>query len=490
MLSLLIKRNEAAGLVESINVAYAQSRVSWHGEVVPSDKSAYNRIHEGTVRRFVYVLINHKFGKCCCCAHLSHVLDRLANKKGNSNLQNLFGKKSDGVSRINDLFIRGIGDAIYLSEKVLPRESLTFEICVEGSEERGTATDVALEIIRNGINAATGDFVPQVFSGPLTCRQSRELVVDDKRVVKQVHESVPAEDHAAEFIFRNVIEEIERILNRRPQLGTFISNSTVGFVESASGVWKVSFNVRRRRFRLEQILEGIVQRLDEFSGEISDWKGLQEVAGGLAVLGIDREWIAKQRIAARTAKAEFPSHDELIGVGEGRQANLLHLITCAIADGRARLEKLFGKPPVDDRRIPDVALVNMGHMLVDVEKELKLFFIRNIIGPFEHIDPSDDNRITVQFDQVKRMLRAAFHKSHNPYYGSGRGYIRLSQLIRTNLRVEDLLLIFPSGDDPELLISDNICVLQFLGRIFDAAQVHSPGFSRQLQNDNGNKRFP
>jgi hypothetical protein len=84
----------------------------------------------------------------------------------------------------------------------------------------------------------------------------------------------------------------------------------------------------------------------------------------------------QQKELARSKSAEFPAYDEAISLGGGRRANLLHLVACALADGQVRLEKVFGKPPLDEFLMPDAPELMRGVGQPDHEREVKLHFIQ------------------------------------------------------------------------------------------------------------------
>ncbi len=152
--------------------------------------------------------------------------------------------------------------------------------------------------------------------------------------------------------------------------------------------------------------------------------------------------------------------------------NILHLVACALADGIARLDKVFGKPVIDGRRVPDFAKRGRGTTAADKTKEAKLHLIRFVLKSPTKINLNDDKLIESQFEQVRAIITTAFNK-HDAYHASGASYAKLTSLIRENLKLEDLLLIFPGGGSPNVLLSDNVSVLQDLGEIFDAVQAQA-----------------
>jgi hypothetical protein len=274
-------------------------------------------------------------------------------------------------------------------------------------------------------------------------------------------------------VYANTITEIEVLLNRQPSVPKFLSAVTTGLLQEEAAGWKLAAVVQGRHFDVCPHLEKIARGIDSFNAPPRDWRALGEVAGGLVVLAMDRAWVLHQKHLARMEAAGFPGDDEAVGLGGGRRANLLHLVTSALADGRARLEKVFGKPPLDEFRIPDVPELLRGIGTPDHIREVQLHFIRFVLGQDEPIDPANPEKLERQLDRTKKIIAAAFHDDHTAYFAAGNLDSRLTKLIREHLKLEDLLLIYPSGDDPELLLIDYVRVLRFLGKIFDAVQANA-----------------
>ena len=499
-MSIIVTRNHDSKIIDGVNLDFRSSIVLWGGEPAESDVVDYKASQHGTDLKIVRALISHKLGQNEYYTYLKDIWNRQKqnNKLCNKNVRKLFGSGPNEEGRFVDLF------EMLPNQKMIIRniiDHLTIQIRDQIERGYSRASDSAMSAILSGIETSKGTFIPQPFEGSLTIDAvdgksletgrpiPRLPVCADKTISNSTEANrkstnarppeTPTDDDesAIEHVVDNVIKEIEKILNRRQVLRQFIADSTTRFIENRAGHWCVTDEVRGRGFKLEPILEGIADRLDDIVADTQDWRALGEIAGGLAVLGLDRSWVARHVGNARNATAEFQSYDEIIGVGDDRYINLLHLVSCGLADGMARLEKLFGEPPLDDRRLPDTAVVNMGSMPADIEKEIKLFLIRNLLGRRERVVATNDNRVKIQFAQVKRKFATAF-KNHVPHYGSGPQYRQLTNLIRTDLEVEDLLLIFPSGDDPELddpelLVSDNMSVFESLGRIFDAVQANT-----------------
>lgn len=267
-------------------------------------------------------------------------------------------------------------------------------------------------------------------------------------------------------IYANTIKEIEAALNRSTALREFLAVATSGLIHQPSGQWALTPAVKGREFDVCSHLAAIADALESFNGQSHDWLALGEIVGGLVVLAVDRNWVVAQRELASAASAKMPADDQVIGLGGPRSANLLHLATAALADGCARLEKVFGKPPLDESRVPDPPVVPRGIGGPDQEREIKLHLIRHV-DRFAKVNTADPKDIEIKFKRTKGILTAAFRDDHRPYYGTGEHFEKLESMIRDNLKVHDLLLIHPSGEDPEKLVTDYVRVLRFLGTIFD-----------------------
>ncbi|MBX3746680.1 MAG: toll/interleukin-1 receptor domain-containing protein [Verrucomicrobiae bacterium] len=284
-----------------------------------------------------------------------------------------------------------------------------------------------------------------------------------------VDESFPDATQLAE-IYAQTVSEMEALLARRQVLREFLERTTTGLVRWEGARWRLSQDVASRRFDVCPHLGAIVGGLPDFHGDRLDWGALGEWAGGLVVLAVDREWVLRSRQAARCQSAEYPADDESIGVGGGRTANLLHVAGCALAGGMARLEKVFGRPPLDEFRMPGVSKVMKGILPGDLAREIKLHFIRYILKD-EPVDAGDARRIEIQFNRAKAVISAAYRDDRTPYVASGDGYRELTELIRRELKVEDLLLIHPSGDDPQGLLTDYVRALRFLWKIYEEVEA-------------------
>ncbi|MCA9064222.1 MAG: toll/interleukin-1 receptor domain-containing protein [Planctomycetaceae bacterium] len=270
----------------------------------------------------------------------------------------------------------------------------------------------------------------------------------------------------AKDVFTNILRELDSVLERHTPVAELLSKCLPGEVVSAGG----RFVLKRDLFVGDEPWNGLVQGLrcvvdsmHSLQGNAGDWRALGEVCSGLTVLGINRDWIARQRSLARQLCADFPADQDVIEIGDGTQVNLLYLVACALADGIARLDEVFGEPPVDGRRIPSLPVVGRGITPDDKLREIKVHLIWAVL-PKEEIQ-QDEKRLETQFNRVRQIIDIAFNDDHRPYHATGDEFQKHYEQIRQNLQLKDLLLIFPNGEDPGTMLVEYVRVLQLLNRI-------------------------
>ena len=285
--------------------------------------------------------------------------------------------------------------------------------------------------------------------------------------------SEPTEHQLAQ-VYENTVAEMETLLNGNPRLRQFFSSTASELIHEVSGQWKLTAGVRARKFDVSIPLDKVRKGLATFSGPAGDWLAVEEFVGGLVVLAINPQWVSKQKAIARSGSTDYPALEESVAIGGGRTAYFLHLVTSALGDGRARLEKVFGKPTLDEFRMPEPAYVTRGISEPDIVLETKLHFIRHVLGPQQEVKPDDAKQIATLFTNVKAILSTALNDDHTAFFATGDAYKKLSQVIREHLQIQDLLLIHPSGDESEgHILTDHIRVLRFLGQIFDTVKART-----------------
>ncbi len=371
---------------------------------------------------------------------------------------------------------------------VMPGAEKIFDIrgrveCAKYWEQRWNADEPVFSENRTLISGASHDehslmkeFVSNAeailkfFAGRLSTGSEEEY---EKWIRAELGVGAAADDANLAEVYANTLYEIDELLGQHPGVAEFLMKTVPNFIQATASGFALAPSVKTQRMEICPRLEKIAKAVPSFRGTVGDWQALGELAGGLVVLVVDPKWILAERIAARSKSSEFPADAETISVGRWN-ANLLHVVSSALADGRARLEKVFGKPPLDDFRVPDPAAVMLGIRPDDVGREIKLHLIRFVLGSHETVDARSERDIEIKFGRTKKVMSAAFNDAHTAYVGSGDTFKLLISMIRDNLKVQDLLLLHPSGDDPEKLVTDYVRVLRFVGTIFDAVKANGP----------------
>jgi hypothetical protein len=286
--------------------------------------------------------------------------------------------------------------------------------------------------------------------------------------------SVPAEEDLGS-VFENTARGVETILNDNAFVRDFLSANTQHLVGQAGGRWHLNASVRSRKFDVCPHLKGLRDALPRLSrASRSDLDDLEQVIGGIVVMAIDPAWVRAQRAAIGAGITEFPGRDETVPTGTGRRANFLHLIASALADGHARLHKVFGDPPGvgDEKRVPAPAVEYGGIQESERQNSLKLHFIRYILGPDVPVDPARPGDVDLLFKQVREIASYALREDRQPYWGGGAAFRTLSTTIKQNLELTDFLLIFPTGSDSEdTVLAQSMFVLLHLHHIFTAIKA-------------------
>ena len=278
-------------------------------------------------------------------------------------------------------------------------------------------------------------------------------------------------------VYQNIVHEINSILDHNDflPLREFLLSAAPTLLMQRGSEYQLNPAVAAGSLDLVPVLRGISERLKIFSAKRELWTALGEICGGLVVLGIDPKWVAAQREKARLASVELAADNECFNIGAGRQVNWLHLVTCALGDGRARLEKVFGKPAIDEKRLPDLPQVAKGILAKDRLHEIKLHFIEFVLR--QKVQPDAD--VELLFRRTQKAITFAARVEHQPHHVFGEFFELHAAIIRNDLDIKDLLLIHPSGGDPEELLTDHVYVLSFLGKIFDAVQAHTGRITRK-----------
>jgi len=147
----------------------------------------------------------------------------------------------------------------------------------------------------------------------------------------------------------------------------------------------------------------------------------------------------------------------------------LPVVTAALADGYVRLERVFGDPNPRQLTV-DAPSVGAGVLQTDKITALKVHFIRYVLGPEVQFDAGNREEVEEFFENTREALRYAATEKRDAFFASSPSYRALEREIRDTLKLEHLLLIFPSGaggakeviTDPIFLFSHAFEIFQFI----------------------------
>jgi len=294
----------------------------------------------------------------------------------------------------------------------------------------------------------------------------------DRWIREELGEAPPDEEQLAQ-VYEHTADEMEKIINGNARLRSFLDDSTPGLFRDADGGWRLVEEVRCRQFDACPHLKSIKEGLGGFTAATgTDLSDLEKIVGGVVVMTVDRQWILRQRSILRGGSVEYPALSSTMSLGEGQHANLLHIVSQALADGYARLHRLFGEPEDDQRQVPDPAQVMRGITGEDVNIGLKRHFVRYILGPDNERECTDPKTLNFLFAEANEVLRYAAEEEHNPYSAEGPAFRKLAKAIKGELRMHHLFLIYPSGVvGEEKILNDPIFVFKHTYAIFKAIEA-------------------
>lgn len=272
-------------------------------------------------------------------------------------------------------------------------------------------------------------------------------------------------------VYQHTVAAMDEILRDYPEVGKFLAQVCPTLVVMKGNARQLSDDVRTQQFDGRKHLKGFRDKLATFNGTPVDLDRLRQIAGGLAVLCVDRKWTLLQRRGWRAGEAAFPGTDGVQFFGGGRAANFLPLAAAALAQGCADLSRVFDGP--DHRLIDDPALNTLG-IGPDAEREYKLFFIRCVLKPGARniqINENDDQIVDSYFKDVQETLEQAAEEEHDPYYATNPAHKTLQSLMRTDLRLDHLLLLMP-GEKGSIrdAVAEPVHVFSYLHDIFQTIQ--------------------
>lgn len=246
-------------------------------------------------------------------------------------------------------------------------------------------------------------------------------------------------------VFDRTVSELEKLLRIHDRLAAFLQGVCASLFQTGST--KLSKAVRERSFEIYRYLEAIADNLDQRERNTATDRALREFTGGLAVLGFDSGYIQAQR-ERLPCSIEYPGIDEQLLTGNEERPNFLYLLSCALGDSVAKLDRLFG--PELPTRVPPPPAERRGILEKDTHYELKAHFVKCILGA----EP-DKQKIEEQFTRVKDRLRRAIERGNDPYVATGEVFWTYQGVIHSELGLAELYIIRPRGSGLEDEIFDN-----------------------------------
>ncbi len=262
--------------------------------------------------------------------------------------------------------------------------------------------------------------------------------------------------------------EIDLALGSSATVGSFLEKATRGLISKDATGFRLDAEVLKPPFDAWSHLGAIEKALPAYLPQMmgQDLEVLEVCAGGITVLGVDPHWTWQQRNLAG-ATLDYPGLKDTVVAGDAK-ADFLHIVVAALADGHARLRRVFGEVPQtkeEGRSIPPPAEIFGSTNEDEKEIELMAHFV-NVLTK-EKTDLSRPAEVRLLFNQVKANMNYEAGHYHNPYHGTGEGFRLYSPTIRKFLEPQDCWLLFPSGKDSEdALLTRSIWVIRHLQSIF------------------------
>lgn len=259
------------------------------------------------------------------------------------------------------------------------------------------------------------------------------------------------EEEAAQLaeVYAGTVAEMNVILSDHPKVADFISQHCPGVVVKKGNVPQLSDAVRQQQFCEMKHFETLEKKLHSFSGLNLDLERLARFIGGMAVLTVNREWVLNQRRAWLAGCALFPGRDSKYGMDD-MNPHFLPLLTNALAEGCLDIDRPFA---TDDERVLNDRPTRSKGIGPDAMRESKLYFIDKIVRPDEKnliFNRDSDDEVNAVFKRIPKLLKYARWTQHDPYYTTDPKLEPFRKLIRNDMNLEDLLLIFPEGKGSDL----------------------------------------
>jgi hypothetical protein len=279
-------------------------------------------------------------------------------------------------------------------------------------------------------------------------------------------------------VYQRTVQAMDEALGQSLAVADFLSHNTSGLVVQDGGRHRVSDKAGKPPIDVQRALQALEKQLPSalHGFQSSDLDYLETLCGGIMVLGVNPRWIWEQRNLEEAA-LRYPGYQGTINV-PGTSADFLHIVTSAMADGCARLRRVFMEKPLtpqEKRDLPPPALVLAATDAEDQEIELMAHFVDNLSEV--KVDRSKPQDVRLAFNQIRDDMSFESLARHNPYYGCGDGFFEHAERIRKFLKPQDFLIISPSGDKSENdLLPQSVWALRHLQDIYN----HIKNRRRQL----------
>lgn len=199
---------------------------------------------------------------------------------------------------------------------------------------------------------------------------------------------------------------------------------------------------------------------------------LLDILGGLLVLSVEPSWVAQCRQKYEQGGIPLPGTGETASLGSGRTFSWLQLSLAALADSRARLDRVFLTPAVDVRRVAPMALV---HESIGAQAEVdavKAHLIRCVLGDQELGNPdlsdvSQRRKFEQAYQDALEIMKVARLDERDPFYTCDASWVKASKTLRSDLQLSDLLLFSSPETEPGKFLNSHIRVLSAFYRLFD-----------------------
>jgi len=274
-------------------------------------------------------------------------------------------------------------------------------------------------------------------------------------------------------VFPNVISEIDTLLKADAAVARFLSENLPQLF--ADSVLKASA-LSMLRSSPDLLVDGLLKVERAIRGKhgltADSCRCLLDILGGLLVLSVEPLWAVQWRQKNKEGGIPLPGMGETDGLGAGRTFSWLQLSLAALADSRARLDRVFLTPAVDVRRVAPMALV---HESIGAQAEVdavKAHLIRCVLGDQkggnpDRSDVSQRRKFEQAYQDALEVMKVARLDERDPFYTCDASWVKASKTLRSDLQLSDLLLFSSPEAEPGKFLNSHIRVLSAFYRLFD-----------------------